>query len=207
MWDKAQLLLQRASSEEKWHLFLHLGLQRRAQFELRQRRSRNFLQGGWIRVTMQRGPGCTVNGLGGKGIVSTVQPEGSLRGQNIWAYGLWLPSVVLLAVVLSFSNRHTEWSVRRLVVSDSWRLHGLEHTRLLCPWNSPGKNNRVGCHSLLQGIFTAQGWNPSLLHCSGFLTVWATREANISYPNMHLALLISAFPKMKSNFVNEDKET
>ena len=24
-------------------------------------------------------------------------------------------------------------------------------TRLLCPWNSPGKNTGVGCHSLLQG--------------------------------------------------------
>ena len=26
-------------------------------------------------------------------------------------------------------------------------------TRLLCPWNSPGKNPGVGSHSLLQGIF------------------------------------------------------
>ena len=24
-------------------------------------------------------------------------------------------------------------------------------TRLLCPWDSPGKNTRVGCHFLLQG--------------------------------------------------------
>ena len=35
--------------------------------------------------------------------------------------------------------------------------------RLLCPWDSPGKNTGVGCHSLLQGIFPNQGWNPSLL--------------------------------------------
>ena len=26
-------------------------------------------------------------------------------------------------------------------------------TRLLCPWDSPGKNTGVGCHALLQGIF------------------------------------------------------
>ena len=32
-----------------------------------------------------------------------------------------------------------------------------------CPWNSPGKNTGVGCHSFLQGIFLTQGWNPSLL--------------------------------------------
>ena len=36
--------------------------------------------------------------------------------------------------------------------------------RLLCPWNSPGKNTGVGCHFLLQGIFPTQGWNPGLLH-------------------------------------------
>ena len=29
-----------------------------------------------------------------------------------------------------------------------------------CPWNSPGKNTRVGCHFPLQGIFPTQGWNP-----------------------------------------------
>ena len=37
-------------------------------------------------------------------------------------------------------------------------------TRLLCPWNSPGKNTGVGCHFLLQGIFLTQGLNLGLLH-------------------------------------------
>ena len=36
-------------------------------------------------------------------------------------------------------------------------------TRLLCPWNSPGKNTGVGCHSFLQGIFLTQGSNLHLL--------------------------------------------
>ena len=35
---------------------------------------------------------------------------------------------------------------------------------LLCPWDSPGKNAGIGCHSLLQGIFPTQGSNPGLLH-------------------------------------------
>ena len=30
-------------------------------------------------------------------------------------------------------------------------------------WNFPGKNTRVGCHFLLQGIFLTQGLNPHLL--------------------------------------------
>ena len=36
--------------------------------------------------------------------------------------------------------------------------------RLLCAWNSPGKNTGGGCHFLLQGIFPTQGLNPHLLH-------------------------------------------
>ena len=44
------------------------------------------------------------------------------------------------------------------------RPHGLGSTRLLCPWDSPGKNTRGGCHALLQGIFPTQEWNPGLLH-------------------------------------------
>ena len=42
-------------------------------------------------------------------------------------------------------------------------IHGLWPTRLLCPWDSPGKNTGVGCHFLLQRIFPTQEWNPYLL--------------------------------------------
>jgi len=30
--------------------------------------------------------------------------------------------------------------------------------------DSPGKNTGVGCHALLQGISSTQGWNPGLPH-------------------------------------------
>ena len=36
------------------------------------------------------------------------------------------------------------------VVSDSVQPHRRQPTRLLCPWDSPGKNAGVGCHFLLQ---------------------------------------------------------
>ena len=39
----------------------------------------------------------------------------------------------------------------------------MQPARLLCPWDFPGKNTRVGCHALLQGIFPTQGLNPHLL--------------------------------------------
>ena len=53
-------------------------------------------------------------------------------------------------------------------------------TRFLCPWNFPGKNTGVGCHSLLQGIFLTQGSNPGplcVLHGRQILYHWSTREA------------------------------
>ena len=64
-------------------------------------------------------------------------------------------------------------SVIHSVMSSCLRLHGLQPTRLLCPWDSPDKNTGVGSHSLLQGIFWTQGVKPCLLlhllHCKQIL--------------------------------------
>ena len=49
------------------------------------------------------------------------------------------------------------------LVSSSLWPHGLSPTRLLCPWDSPGKNTGVGCHALLEGIFLTQGSKPHRL--------------------------------------------
>ena len=65
-------------------------------------------------------------------------------------------------------------------MSNSLRPHGLQHTRLLCPWDSPDKNTGVGCHALLQGIFPTQGWNLCLMSpalTDGFFTTSVTWEA------------------------------
>ena len=50
------------------------------------------------------------------------------------------------------------------VMSDSLWPHGLYPTKLLCPWDFPGKNSEVGCHFFFQGIFPTQGSNLHLLH-------------------------------------------
>ena len=54
-------------------------------------------------------------------------------------------------------------------MSHSLGPYRLEPARLLCPWNSQGKNTGVGSHVLLQGIFPTRGSNPGLLHCRGIL--------------------------------------
>ena len=59
-------------------------------------------------------------------------------------------------------------------MSDSLRPHGLDS-----PWNSPGQSTGVDNLSLFQGIFPSQEWNWGLLHCRGFFTSWAIKEALI----------------------------
>ena len=55
------------------------------------------------------------------------------------------------------------------VIPDSLQPHGLWPTRLLCPWDSPGTNIGVGCHSLLQGIILTQRLNSGVPHCRQIL--------------------------------------
>ena len=91
--------------------------------------------------------------------------------------------------------------VRISVVPDCLRPHRLSPARLLCLWDSPGKNTAVGCHVLLRGIFPTQGSNlrllhwradslapdPSLFSCSvvsDSATPWsAARQASLSITN------------------------
>ena len=71
-------------------------------------------------------------------------------------------------------------SASHAVMSNSFWPHELSHTRLLCLWNSPGKNTGVGnWHFLLQGTSWPRDWidisfsrvlpdpgtEPVLLHC------------------------------------------
>ena len=45
-----------------------------------------------------------------------------------------------------------KWKWSHSVMSDSSRPHGLQPTRLLCPWDFPGKSSRVSCHCLLSSL-------------------------------------------------------
>ena len=49
-------------------------------------------------------------------------------------------------------------------MSDSLPPCVLWPARLLCPWDSSGKNTGVGCHALLQRIFLTQGSSPHILY-------------------------------------------
>ena len=80
------------------------------------------------------------------------------------------------------------------VMSDSLQPLGLQSSRLLCPWDFPGKSAGVGCHFLLQGIFPTQGSKPHRL-------LW---QAD-SLPLSHLGSpVMSMKPRKISNIVNQD---
>ena len=55
----------------------------------------------------------------------------------------------------------------------------LEPDRLLCPWDSPGKNSGMCCHALLQGISPAQRSNPCLLCLPGLSCLLHWQEGSL----------------------------
>ena len=101
--------------------------------------------------------------------------------QNLWIYSvLWQRGIkfggrIKFTTQLTLKQADYPGLSRRLqfnwVITHSFPLsrltlrpHGLQCTRLLCPWDFSDKKPGVGCHVILQGIFSTQGLNPWLLH-------------------------------------------
>ena len=61
------------------------------------------------------------------------------------------------------------------VMSSALQLYSWQPTRLLGPWDSPGKNTGVGFHS--KGSSWPRDWTYVFSIAGRFFTVWATREA------------------------------
>ena len=60
-----------------------------------------------------------------------------------------------------------KWKWSRWVVSDPQRPHGLQPTRLLRPWDFPGKSTGVGCHCLLR-------WTSGITQVTVQVILWDT---------------------------------
>ena len=81
-------------------------------------------------------------------------------------------------LVICFIYRSCCYLVAKSYLNLFWP-HGWWPARLLCPWDFPGKNTRVGFHVLLQRIFLTQGSKLHLLCGRQILYHGATREAHI----------------------------
>ena len=81
-------------------------------------------------------------------------------------------------------HKSEKWKWSRSVVSHSWRPHGWQPTRLLRPWDFPGKSTGVGCHCLL---------------CQASLSITNTRSVpklmsiESVMPSSHLILCLPLF--------------
>ena len=71
----------------------------------------------------------------------------------------------------------------RSVTSDSVWPRGLQPTRLVCPWDSPGKNTGVGCHALLQGIFPTR--NQAHVSCVSCVGSWVPSPVPLGKPSVY----------------------
>ena len=81
------------------------------------------------------------------------------------------------AFCLTFRNGNSSSMRACSVVCCFLWPRGLQPTRLLRPWDLPGKNTGVGCHFLLQDVFLTQGLNRVSCLAGRLFTIWATREA------------------------------
>ena len=54
----------------------------------------------------------------------------------------------------------------------------IELARLLCPWNSSGKNTGVGCHALLQGNLLDAGIKPTPLMSPALVVMFFTTSTS-----------------------------
>ena len=104
--------------------------------------------------------------------------SGSVMSDSLWPHGPCSPwnSPGQNTGVGSWSLLQGIFPSQGLNTGYRWILYQLSHlgsslwvfthnliwpARLLCPWNSPGKNTGVGCYFLPQGIFLTQGSNVS----------------------------------------------
>ena len=92
---------------------------------------------------------------------------------------------------ISFSNAW-KWKLKVKSLSHVrlFTTPGLQPTRLLRPWDFPGKSTGMGCHVLVKGIFPTQGSNLHLPHCRQILYCLSHREAGNIYINESLGLQV-----------------
>ena len=77
--------------------------------------------------------------------------------------------VIIVVVVVLVARRV-------LLFATPWTV-----ARLLCPWDSPGKNTAVTSNCLFQGVFPARALNLDLLHYRQILYYLSHQESPISW--------------------------
>ena len=92
-------------------------------------------------------------------------------------------------------HEREKWKWSHLVMSDSLWPHGLQSTRLLRPWDFPGKSTGVGCHWIVI--------SENVISCVWLFAIpWTVQCMEFSKPEYRrgsLFLLQGVFPTQGSN--------
>ena len=116
--------------------------------------------------------------------------------QYVQVYNLPIWYCIHCKMITTISLANISHHVRvASVMSDSLWPHGLWPIRFLCPWDFSGKNTRVGCGALLQGIFPGQGPNFHLL----YLLQWQAGSLPLMPPGKLLQSLNIVIKKNKTS--------
>ena len=125
-------------------------------------------------------------------IVGTVPHSSDLLTESAGLFGFVSTSFTGLVSFSTKGNHRILGAVKKKSESEVAQLcptlfnpHGLQPTKLLRPWDIPGKNTGVGCQFLLQEIFPTQGLNLCLLHCRQILY-------RLSHISIQLELILSS---------------
>ena len=102
-------------------------------------------------------------------------PSPGFSSQEHWS-GLPFPSPM---------HESEKWKGSRSVMPDSLRPHGLQPTRLLCPWDFPGKSTGVGWHisKVISLLF-------NMLSCSVIAFLPRSKSLLISRPQSPYAVIL-----------------
>ena len=106
-------------------------------------------------------------------------PSLGFSRQEHWS-GLSFPSPM---------HKSEKWKWSCSVMSDSSWSHGLQPTRLLRPWDFPGKSTGVGCHCLLKLIETTNDKLTALYHTQW----WKTERFSSKVRNKTRTLILTIF--------------
>ena len=111
---------------------------------------------------------------------------------NWYAHHVTLGRICFLFCEMERTTQTMKDFCKRFAVISYRACYRLQPPRLLCSWDSLGKNTAVGCHALLQGTFLTQGSNPSLL-C---LLHWKVGSLPLVQPGK-LFLFLSVFNQLQ----------
>ena len=88
-------------------------------------------------------------------------------------------------------------------MSDSSRPHGLQPTRLLRPWEFPGKSTGVGCHCLLQYFYEGNSNIRPRIITFTFINLYIL---NITFINITSCVLVTLMIVLDTNTIQKRKK-